>query len=73
MDTKFWLDSNTVRGILVAAIPTVYQLAKLAGLEIPDGTLESIVDGCAAVLQLAGLVLAFWGRHTADKPLGYSK
>lgn len=72
-ETKFWLQSNTVRGILIAALPTIYAIAKAMGLDLPDGALEQVVDGVAALLSVIGLVVAFVGRHKAEKPLGYSK
>lgn len=73
METKYWLDSTTVRGVFLALIPTVYQVCRLFGLHLPDGILEPIADGISALIQLIGLLVAFWGRHTASQPLRYEK
>lgn len=73
METKFWLDSVTVRATLLGFVPAVYQIAKLGGLDLPDGLLEQVVEGFAAVLTLVSLVGVFIGRFKADKPLGFSK
>ncbi len=73
MNTKYWLDSKTVRSVLLGALPTVYYVAKLFGFELPEGLLEQIVEGVAALLTLVSLIGAFIGRMKADQPLGFSK
>lgn len=71
MNSKYWLDSTTVKATLLGAIPAVYQVARLLGLDLPDGLLEQVVNGLAAVLALVSIVGAFVGRVKAEKPLHF--
>lgn len=74
METKYWLDSVTVRGNLLAVLPAIYAVCKIFGLEIPEGLLDQIIDGIAAVLTLVSIVMIFIGSFKKDRrPLGFSK
>lgn len=73
MDQKHWLDSTTVRATLLGTVPAVYAVSRAFGLDLPDGLLETIVNGLAAVLTLVSLAGAFIGRFKADKPLTFEK
>ena len=69
MNTKFWLESQTVQGNLLQVVPIVYIIASNLGLALPEGTLESVVQGISAVMLLVGTVMVFLGRFN----LGRSK
>ena len=65
--TKSWAQSLTIRGSLIGAFPAVYGLLKAVGVELPDGSLEAAVDGLAAVMAIASVVMTFIGRLRADR------
>jgi len=71
METKFWLNSTTIRALLLGLLPTAYQLAKVLGLDLPDGLLEQSIDGVSAITSLASIIWAFIGRIKAEKPLSF--
>jgi len=73
MQTKYWLNSTTVRAALLGGIPAVYAVARLFGLDLPDGTLEDVVNGIAAVLNIVSIVGVFMGRFKANAPLTTDK
>lgn len=73
MDTKYWLDSLTIQGQLVSALPALYAIGRMLGLDLPDGTLESIINGVSALGLVVGSVMTVIGRFKAEKPLGISK
>lgn len=72
METKSFLTSKTLWGVLIAALPTI---AGLFGYHVTDaaafasGAQES-VDG---LLTLIGSALAIWGRVTATAKLVVKK
>ena len=71
--TKHWLDSNTVRGSLMALVPTVVVIAGLLGLSVSSEELGAIVDAISAVLGAVGVVLAIYGRFTAKEDISFNK
>ncbi len=72
-DTKFWLDSTTVRGALVTVLPAIALVLKAFDIDIGEGERENIVDGIAALAGLIGAVYAIIGRFRASKPISTSK
>jgi hypothetical protein len=56
-DTKFWLDSTTVRGALVTVLPAIALILKAFDIDIGEGERENIVDGIAALAGLIGAAL----------------
>ena len=72
-DTKFWLDSTTVRGALVTVLPAIALILKAFDIDIGEGERENLVDGIAALAGLVGTVYAIVGRFRASKPLSASK
>jgi hypothetical protein len=72
-DTKFWLDSTTVRGALVTVLPAIALILKAFDIDIGEGEQENLVDGIAAVAGLIGTVYAIVGRFRASRPLSASK
>lgn len=73
METKHWLESLTIQGQLVSALPALYAIGKMFGLDLPDGTLESIVNGVSAIALVVGSIITVIGRFKADKPLSLNK
>ncbi len=69
METKNWSESLTIRGQLVQAIPIVYSIGKMAGLDLPDGVLEALVDGASALAFVSGAVMVVIGRLRAKHTL----
>ena len=69
MDYKNWLESLTVRSQLLQSVGAIYAIAKLAGLDLPDGIVESIVNGGCALAFVIGGIGVLVGRWKAKKPL----
>lgn len=66
METKFWLDSTTVRGALITIFPAVILILKAFHVEIGDGEQNAIVDGLVALAGLIGTAYAILGRFRAN-------
>lgn len=66
METKFWLDSTTIRGALVTILPAFILILKAFHVEIGDGERNVIVDGVVAVAGLVGTGYAIVGRFRAS-------
>lgn len=67
-DTKAYLDSLTIRGLLVVVLGLV---VSYFGVDIaPEVVADQVMEAAAVVIQVVGLVLAAIGRIRADKPLG---
>lgn len=67
MDSKFFLYSKTIQGIIIMTI----MIAKFAfDVELTQADLEPLVD---AVVTLAWVILSLYGRFDASKPLSFSK
>lgn len=73
MEQKWWLNSTTVRGILVAVLPTIALVLKAFGIEFQSEQMNSITDGIVAVVGMIGTIYAIVGRVKADKPLGLKR
>ena len=75
MQTKWWLDSTTVRGALLASLSGVKQLLDLACLlkygcvAISNDEINVIVDAVAGLFSMAGVLLVIYGRIKAVLPL----
>lgn len=50
--------SLTVKGILAGVIPVALLVAKLAGVQLPDGTLNDIVQGITDLIVAIGGVVS---------------
>jgi len=79
-DTKWWLDSNTVRGALLAGVPVLKQVLSLACLMklgcplIEDAEIATVVDAIVALVGAMGVVLAISTRWKSTRsPLRFSK
>lgn len=73
MNDKWWLDSQTVRGSLLAVLPTITLVLKLAGVDVADGELNTIVETIVSVLGMVGVLMAIAGRFKAKQPLTFQK
>ncbi|MFA6171966.1 MAG: hypothetical protein WCW77_00145 [Patescibacteria group bacterium] len=76
MGSKYWLDSQTIRNILLAIIPFLALVLKSFGFEFTpndqNDLIDLIVSLVAAVSGLYFLIKAMIGRFKADRPLrGY--
>lgn len=79
METKNLLKSNTVRGLILVAIPILMQMCGISTEEVnmtydtvgqsTDGALENL----SPIMQALGLALAGYGRATAKQPLHIKK
>lgn len=70
---KWWLDSQTVQGVLLASVPTVITLLHLFGVPIGDSEAQAIVNGLTGVVGIAGAIMAILGRMKASQPLTTKK
>ena len=68
-DTKYWLDSTTIRGALVTVIPAVVLIVKMFGVQIGNGEQQNLIDGVTAIAGLISTVVAIIGRFRATKQL----
>jgi hypothetical protein len=66
MDTKSFLQSKTLWGALVAALPA---LLRLLGLETLPGFTEQASAAVGEITTLVGAGIAVYGRITATKNL----
>lgn len=73
MNDKWWLDSQTVRGSLIAVLPTIALLLKVAGIEVGDGELNTIVEAVVSLVGLIGVLMAIAGRFKAKEPISFQK
>lgn len=67
--TKSWLSSTTIWGILTAAVPVVAQVYDFVAA-IPA---EILPPPVSAIISTVGLVVAALGRAKATKPLVASR
>ena len=66
MDTKFFLASKTIWGVIIMALPA---LLPLVGVSFgPDDT-AMVNDAADKVFQAAGGLIAIWGRWSASAGL----
>lgn len=68
-ETKWWMDSMTIRGALLTTLPTLVAILKLFGVEIGEGEVNVIVEGLAGIAGLIGGVMAIVGRFRAKHAL----
>ena len=73
MDNKHWLESLTIRGQIVTSLPAIYAIAKMFGLDLPDGVLEALVNGLASACFIVGGAMTVFGRFRANRPLSTGK
>lgn len=69
MLTKPWTQSNTIKGILISLLPTIYLILRANGVDVTDGTLETIIDGVFALIGVVGAVWAIRGRINVNSRL----
>ena len=66
MNSKWFLKSKTIIGILIASVPT---LAAALGWAIDAEVLKSLNEGIAAAFVLVGSIMAILGRVKAKSIL----
>ena len=69
MDSKYWLDSTTIRGALVTVIPVLTLVLKAFGIDFATGEQAHIVDGIVAIAGAIGTALAIYGRFNARQTI----
>lgn len=67
MEKKLWLNSTTVRGVLIALMPTIVVILNFAGVDLGSEEQQSLIDGVVGVVGLIGAVVAIIGRFNAHK------
>lgn len=71
---KWWLDSTTVRGALVAGVPVIIMLLKAFGVSAGEEELGKVVDALTALVGAAGVVYAIIGRFkTGGEAVSFGK
>jgi hypothetical protein len=76
---KWWLDSMTVRGGLLAAAAVLKQLLDVACLlslgclAIQDAELNAVVDAVVGLFSAVGIVMVVAGRWRAEIALRWKK
>lgn len=70
---KWWLDSTTIRGALLAIIPTMVFFGKAVGVEIVPEELEQIIDAIIGVIGAISVVMVIIGRFNAKSDLTLTK
>ena len=63
--TKDALSSLTIRGSIMGVLPAAYAILKVFGIEIPEGLLETVVDGAMAAMAIASIFMTYIGRLRA--------
>lgn len=73
MTTKWWLSSTTVKGALVAVLPTIVLILRGFGVDIAIGEQDQIVDGLVSIVGLFGTIYTIIGRFKATETLRVSR
>ncbi len=71
MQQKYWLDSTTVRATFVQIMPIIVLIAKAFNVEIGNGEQTALIEGLAALVSLAAVVYAIYGRAKAQYQLTF--
>lgn len=72
-DTKWWLNSNTVRGALMAGVVVLKQALDLACLLkfgcplVTDAEINAVVDAVVGLVGAAGVVLVIVNRWKSTR------
>lgn len=67
IDTKYWYQSKTVWGALIAILASVMHAG---GFELGSEAQNELADGIVALAGAVGGLLALYGRLSAEKRLG---
>lgn len=72
-NTKWWLDSTTIKSTLRAFVPTIVLIAGVFGLQIGEGELTKVIEAIAQIVSSVWVFVEFFniirGRFKADTPL----
>ena len=73
METKFYLDSQTIRGAIIAAIPIIAMVLKLFGIMMTEDEINLLTDYgftiASALMGIYGIYMVVVGRWKAETPL----
>ena len=66
MGEKFILKSKTIWGVIIMALPTLFEAF---GVPVPDGVSEQVNDAVVHLIEFVGASLAVYGRISAEQPV----
>lgn len=69
LPSKLAIESLTIQGSLVGVTPAVYSVARVFGLDFPDGSLEAVINGIMAIMAIASVIMTFVGRLRAKQKI----
>lgn len=69
MEKFWWINSNTVRGALLAALPVLKLILSSFGVHFGDEEANTLVDGFSGLAGAAGVILVIARRTKAQKEL----
>lgn len=72
-NAKWWLDSQTVQGTLMAMVPTIASILKIFGVEVFEGELHALVSAIVSILGVYGAIMAIEGRLKAKQAITLAK
>lgn len=71
--SKWWLDSQTVQGVLLTFVPTIIGILHAFGFAVGSGEIEIIVNGIAGIMGAIGATIAIVGRFNANSKISLEK
>lgn len=72
-DNKWWLNSQTVRGVLLTLAPTVITVLSLFGVHVKNDEFNILIDAVVAFMGVWGVLMAIEGRFKATGTLTVQK
>ena len=72
-NTKWWLNSLTVRGGFMAGATVVTSILNILGIKIGSDEVNAIADAVAALVSAIGILLVIYGRIRAEFSLRFQK
>lgn len=66
----WYFNSTTIKGALLAVLPTVILVLKALGVEVLEGELEKVIDGLAGLAGMASVVVVILERVKNQHILG---
>ena len=72
-ESKWWLNSTTIRYACLTTAPALVFVLKLFGVDISEGEIGAIVDAIVAIMSAIGVIGILIGRFKANKPLRIAK
>jgi len=72
-ETKWWLDSETIKSALVTYIPAIFLVLGLFGVKVTDGEAGSFVSGIVGIVGMVASTKAIIGRFKVSKQIVLKK